>query len=289
MRGVGLMPGYFRDPEATAAVIREGGWYASGDLGELHADGALFVVGRLKEMIIRSGFNVYPAEVEAVLNAFPAIERSAVVGGRNRTATRTSWPTWNCATAPRWTRPRCAAPAGTPGAVQAALGDPHGHVLPDDGQRQGAQSAGCSSCIRWSDGRCRSKRPRPTDRRRAGASRIPSGRNRGGAEPQAQCERRIRQPLATARPCVERSRHAVLLDLLEQSLARGHWKLALRRYLMLLACGCEVPAAQREACERHLLRCEPRGLRKDGGGRAGVEPVHRVRAMHRSSRAKASS
>ncbi len=80
MRGVGLMPGYFRDPAATAAVIKEGGWYASGDLGELHADGALFVVGRLKEMIIRSGFNVYPAEVEAVLNAYPAIERSAVVG-----------------------------------------------------------------------------------------------------------------------------------------------------------------------------------------------------------------
>lgn len=80
MRGVGLMPGYFRDPAATAAVLKEGGWYASGDLGELHEDGALFVVGRLKEMIIRSGFNVYPAEVEAALNAFPAIERSAVVG-----------------------------------------------------------------------------------------------------------------------------------------------------------------------------------------------------------------
>jgi acyl-CoA synthetase (AMP-forming)/AMP-acid ligase II len=80
MRGVGLMPGYFRDPQATAAVMREGGWYASGDLGELHADGALFVVGRLKEMIIRSGFNVYPAEVEAALNAWPAIARSAVVG-----------------------------------------------------------------------------------------------------------------------------------------------------------------------------------------------------------------
>jgi malonyl-CoA/methylmalonyl-CoA synthetase len=84
MRGVGLMPGYFRDPPATAAVMREGGWYASGDLGELHADGALFVVGRLKEMIIRSGFNVYPAEVEAVLNAFPGIERSAVVGRPER-------------------------------------------------------------------------------------------------------------------------------------------------------------------------------------------------------------
>lgn len=60
--------------------MRADGWYASGDLGELHADGALFVVGRLKEMIIRSGFNVYPAEVEAVLNACPGIERSAVVG-----------------------------------------------------------------------------------------------------------------------------------------------------------------------------------------------------------------
>ncbi|WP_130391447.1 class I adenylate-forming enzyme family protein [Cupriavidus agavae] len=80
LRGRGLMPGYFRDPEATAAVMRDGGWYASGDLGEMHADGALFVVGRLKEMIIRSGFNVYPAEVETALNTHPSIQRSAVVG-----------------------------------------------------------------------------------------------------------------------------------------------------------------------------------------------------------------
>ncbi len=80
IRGRGLMPGYFRDPAATAAVMREGGWYASGDLGEMHADGALFVVGRLKEMIIRSGFNVYPAEVETALNTHPGIQRSAVVG-----------------------------------------------------------------------------------------------------------------------------------------------------------------------------------------------------------------
>lgn len=80
LRGRGLMPGYFRDPAATAAVMRKGGWYASGDLGEMHADGALFVVGRLKEMIIRSGFNVYPAEVENALNTHPSIQRSAVVG-----------------------------------------------------------------------------------------------------------------------------------------------------------------------------------------------------------------
>lgn len=82
VRGRGLMPGYFRDPDSTAAVMREGGWFATGDLGELAADGALFVVGRLKEMIIRSGFNVYPAEVEGVLNAFASVQRSAVVGRR---------------------------------------------------------------------------------------------------------------------------------------------------------------------------------------------------------------
>ncbi|MDM0070471.1 class I adenylate-forming enzyme family protein [Variovorax sp. J31P207] len=80
LRGAGLMLGYFRDPAATQQVMRPGGWYASGDLGRLGADGALFVVGRLKEMIIRSGFNVYPAEVEGVLNRFPGVHLSAVVG-----------------------------------------------------------------------------------------------------------------------------------------------------------------------------------------------------------------
>lgn len=81
LRGRGLMAGYFRDDAATAAVMKEpGGWYASGDIGCLDADGALFVVGRLKEMIIRSGFNVYPAEVEAALHAFAAIRSAAVVG-----------------------------------------------------------------------------------------------------------------------------------------------------------------------------------------------------------------
>jgi len=80
MRGVGLMPGYFRDPEITAQVIKSGGWYASGDLGRQDADGALQVVGRLKEMIIRSGFNVYPGEVEAVLLVWPGVQKVAVVG-----------------------------------------------------------------------------------------------------------------------------------------------------------------------------------------------------------------
>jgi acyl-CoA synthetase (AMP-forming)/AMP-acid ligase II len=84
IRGTGLMPGYFRDPEATAAVMRAGGWYTSGDIGFIGPDGALHVVGRLKEMIIRSGFNVYPGEVEAVLHDFPGIRRAAVVGRKQR-------------------------------------------------------------------------------------------------------------------------------------------------------------------------------------------------------------
>jgi acyl-CoA synthetase (AMP-forming)/AMP-acid ligase II len=80
MRGMGLMPGYFRDAEITDQVMKPGGWYASGDLGRQDADGALQVVGRLKEMIIRSGFNVYPGEVEAVFLAWPGVQRAAVAG-----------------------------------------------------------------------------------------------------------------------------------------------------------------------------------------------------------------
>jgi acyl-CoA synthetase (AMP-forming)/AMP-acid ligase II len=80
LRGPGLMLGYFRDAAATAQVMRPGGWYATGDLGRFGEDGALFVVGRLKEMIIRSGFNVYPAEIEAVIGRFEGVHLCAVVG-----------------------------------------------------------------------------------------------------------------------------------------------------------------------------------------------------------------
>ena len=80
LRGPGLMLGYFRDAAATAQVMRPGAWYATGDLGRFGEDGALFVVGRLKEMIIRSGFNVYPAEIEAVIGRFEGVHLCAVIG-----------------------------------------------------------------------------------------------------------------------------------------------------------------------------------------------------------------
>jgi len=80
VRGPTLMKGYYRNPQATAEVMRPGGWLASGDIGRRDAEGALFIEGRLKELIIRSGFNVFPVEVEAVLNSHPAVSQSAVVG-----------------------------------------------------------------------------------------------------------------------------------------------------------------------------------------------------------------
>jgi long-chain acyl-CoA synthetase len=80
VRGPNVMQGYYRDPESTAAVLRPDGWLDTGDLARRGEDGALFIAGRSKEMIVRSGFKVYPLEVETVLNAHPAVTQSAVVG-----------------------------------------------------------------------------------------------------------------------------------------------------------------------------------------------------------------
>ena len=79
VRSPGLMQGYYRAPDLTRAAIDGDGWFNTGDLARMH-DGALWIVGRSKELIIRSGFNVYPPEVEAVLNAHPDVTLSAVVG-----------------------------------------------------------------------------------------------------------------------------------------------------------------------------------------------------------------
>ncbi|MFC0253404.1 class I adenylate-forming enzyme family protein [Massilia consociata] len=79
VRGPNVMAGYYRDPQQTAQALR-GGWLATGDVARRDADGALFVLGRIKELIIRGGFKVYPLEVEAALNAHPRVLQSAVVG-----------------------------------------------------------------------------------------------------------------------------------------------------------------------------------------------------------------
>ena len=79
-RGPSVIPGYWHDPEATAAAIDSDGWLATGDVGYLDGDGYLFLVDRKKELIIRGGYNVYPREVEEALYAHPDVLEAAVVG-----------------------------------------------------------------------------------------------------------------------------------------------------------------------------------------------------------------
>lgn len=79
VRGPNVMKGYYRAPGETAAAIDSEGWFNTRDLARL-VDGNLVIVGRTKDLIVHQGFNVYPAEVEAVLNAHPAVAQSAVTG-----------------------------------------------------------------------------------------------------------------------------------------------------------------------------------------------------------------
>ena len=79
VRGSNVMNGYHNNPEATAQAFA-GGWFHTGDLGYFDEDGYLFIVDRIKELIIRGGYNVYPREVEEALYAHPAVAEAAVIG-----------------------------------------------------------------------------------------------------------------------------------------------------------------------------------------------------------------
>lgn len=79
IRGHNVMKGYLKRPEATAEVIRDG-WFHSGDIGKMDEDGYFYIVDRVKDMIIRGGYNVYPREIEEVLYAHPAVAEAAVIG-----------------------------------------------------------------------------------------------------------------------------------------------------------------------------------------------------------------
>jgi fatty-acyl-CoA synthase len=78
-RGPQIMKGYFKDPKATAKKIKDG-WYHSGDLGRFDGEGYLYVLGRVDDMIISGGLNVYPSEVETVLLNHPKVQEAAAVG-----------------------------------------------------------------------------------------------------------------------------------------------------------------------------------------------------------------
>lgn len=80
VRGPNVIDGYLDNPEANAAAFTEDGWFRTGDLGTLDADGYLTISGRAKELIITGGYNVYPREVEELLRAHPDVADAAVVG-----------------------------------------------------------------------------------------------------------------------------------------------------------------------------------------------------------------
>ncbi len=81
VRAPSVFKGYLNDPDATASILTSDGWLWTGDVGLLDDDGFLYLVDRVKDIIIVSGFNVYPAEVEDVLMQHPDVRGAVVVGG----------------------------------------------------------------------------------------------------------------------------------------------------------------------------------------------------------------
>jgi malonyl-CoA/methylmalonyl-CoA synthetase len=80
IRGPHVFAGYFRMPEQTRREFTDDGWFRTGDIGVMSDDGYLSIVGRSKDVVITGGYNVYPKEIELVLDAFPEVEESAVIG-----------------------------------------------------------------------------------------------------------------------------------------------------------------------------------------------------------------
>ena len=74
------MKGYLNQPEATAEVITEDGWFRTGDMGKVDADGFVYVEDRLKDMIISGGENIYSPEIERVLAEHPSVMEVAIIG-----------------------------------------------------------------------------------------------------------------------------------------------------------------------------------------------------------------
>ena len=80
VRGPSVFSGYWRMPEKTAEEFTTDGWFKTGDLGRVDERGYVTIVGRSKDLIISGGYNVYPAEIEDVINGLPEVAESAVVG-----------------------------------------------------------------------------------------------------------------------------------------------------------------------------------------------------------------
>ncbi len=80
IRGPNVFMGYWRNPEKTAEDIRSDGWFITGDVATEDSEGRITIVGRAKDLIISGGYNIYPKEIEDVIDAVPGVAESAVIG-----------------------------------------------------------------------------------------------------------------------------------------------------------------------------------------------------------------
>ena len=90
MRGPNIMQGYWNLPQETARAFDEKGFFRSGDMGRFDDDGHLYITGRIKEMLIIAGENVFPREIEEALNRHPSVKASAVIGAADESRGETA-------------------------------------------------------------------------------------------------------------------------------------------------------------------------------------------------------
>ena len=121
--GPQVTPGYYKDPDASAAAFCPGHWLRSGDLGYRDTDGFFFITGRIKELIIKGGENIAPREIDEALLRHPAVLDAAAVGIPIGTTDRTSWRASSCATVSSARSRICAISQPRTGSLQDPEGD----------------------------------------------------------------------------------------------------------------------------------------------------------------------
>ena len=92
VRGPSVFSGYWRMPEKTSEEIRADGFFITGDLGTVDEQGRVSIVGRAKDLVISGGYNVYPKEVESVIDEMPEVTESAVIGVPHSDFGKARWP-----------------------------------------------------------------------------------------------------------------------------------------------------------------------------------------------------